>query len=124
MRLSRPRKHSVGPSMVAFGRVIEHDVENDLDARPVQRLDHVAKLVHRAERILPRAVRLVRGEERDRRIAPVVDLSRRAILSIELEHRQQFDRGDAELLKIRNLLDQTGIGAACSSRRHRNWDGG
>ena len=112
------------PLMVAFGGVIEHDVENDLDARPVQRLDHVAKLVHRTKRILTRAVRLVRRKERYRRVAPVVDPSRRAILRVELKHRQQFDRGDAELLEIRNLLDQTGIGAARSSRRRRNWDGG
>ena len=40
------------PAMVAFRGVIEHHVENDLDAGAVQRLDHVAKLVHRAERIL------------------------------------------------------------------------
>ena len=98
--------------MVAFGRVVEHDVENDLDSGPVQRLDHIAKFVHRAKRILPRAVGLVRREERNRRIAPVIDFSRRAILGIELEDRQQFDGGDAELLQIRNLLDQTGIGAA------------
>ena len=112
MALSSPRKHSVGPSLVAFRGVVEHDVENDFDARPVQRLDHVAELVHRAERILARAVRLMRREERNRRIAPVVDLSRRAILRIELEHRQQLDRGDAELLEIRDLLDQAGKGAA------------
>ena len=98
--------------LVALGGVVEHHVENDLDARPVQRLDHVAKFVDRAERILPRAVRLVRREERDRRIAPVVDLSRRAILGVELEHRQQLHRGDAELLEIRDLLDQAGVGAA------------
>ena len=100
------------PALVAFGGVIEHDVENDLDARPVQRLDHVAELVDRAERILARAVGLVRREERDRRVAPVVDLSRRAVLGVELEHRQQLDRRDAELLKIRNLLDQAGERAA------------
>ena len=112
MLLSSPRKHSVGPRVVAFGGVIEHHVENDLDAGPVQRLDHVAKLVHRTERILARAVRLVRRKERDRRIAPVVDPSRRAVLGIELKHRQQFDRGDAEFLEIGDLLDQPGIGAA------------
>ena len=44
--------------MVAFRGVIEHDVENDLDSRPVQRFDHVAKLVHRSQRILPRAIGL------------------------------------------------------------------
>ena len=54
----------------------------------------------------------MRRKERDRRVAPVVDLARRAILGIELEHRQQFDGGDAELLEIGDLLDQAGIGAA------------
>ena len=100
------------PALVTFGGVVEHDVEDDLDARPVQRLDHVAELVHRAERIPARAVRLVRREERDRRVAPVVDLARRAVLGIELEHRQQLHRGDPELLEIRDLLDQAGEGAA------------
>ena len=55
-----PRKQSVGPRWSPFGRVIEDDVENDLDARAVQRLDHVAKLVDGPERILPRAVGLMR----------------------------------------------------------------
>ena len=38
--------------VIALGGVVEDHVENDLDAGAVQRLDHVAKLVHRAERIL------------------------------------------------------------------------
>ena len=54
----------------------------------------------------------MRGEERDRRVAPVVDVARRAVLGVELEHRQQLDRGDAELLQIGNLLDQPGVRAA------------
>ena len=58
------------PVVVALGGVVEHHVEDHLDARPVQRLDHVAELVHRAERVLARAVRLVRGEERDRLRSP------------------------------------------------------
>ena len=97
--------------MVAFRGVIEHDVKNDLDPRPVQRFDHVAKFVHRAQRILPRAIRRVRRKERNRRVAPIVDPSRRTILGIEMEDRQQFNRSDAQLLKIRNLLDQTGVRA-------------
>ncbi len=36
-------------AMVPFGRVVEHDVENDLQARSVQRLDHVAELVNGTE---------------------------------------------------------------------------
>ncbi len=55
---------------------------------------------------------LMRRKERDRRITPVIDQPGRSILRIELEHRQQFDGGDAELLKIRNLLDQAGVSAA------------
>ena len=99
-------------ALVALGGVVEHDVEDHLDAGAMQRLHHVAELVHRAERIPARAVRLVRREERDRCVAPVVDLARRAILGIELEHRQQLDRGDPELLEIRDLLDQAGERAA------------
>ena len=68
------------------------------------------------ERIPPRAVGLVRREERHRRVAPVVDESRRRVLRVELEHRQQLHRGDAERLQVRNLLDQSGVGAALSGR--------
>jgi hypothetical protein len=89
--------------------VIEHDVENDLNAGPVQCFDHVAKFVDRPERISARAVTLMRSKERDRRVSPVIDLSRRGILCVELENRKKLDRGDPELLKIRNLLDQAGI---------------
>ena len=49
--------------VIAFGSVIEHNVENHLDTRPVQRLDHVAKLVQWPERVLTRAIRLVRRKE-------------------------------------------------------------
>ena len=38
------------PGMVAFGRVVEDDVQDHFDACAVQRLDHVAELVDRAER--------------------------------------------------------------------------
>ncbi len=53
MLLSTTAEAQRRPVLVAFGRVVEHDVENDLDPRPVQRLDHVAKFVHWAKRILP-----------------------------------------------------------------------
>ena len=85
-------------------------------AGPMERLDHVAKLVERPERVLARAVGRVRREEGDRRVAPVVDPARRAVLGVELKHRQQFDRGDAEVLEIGNLLDQAGVGAALRLR--------
>ena len=60
------------PVVVAFRRVVEDDVEDDLDAGAVQRLDQVAELVDGAERVAPRAVAGVGREEGDRRVAPVV----------------------------------------------------
>jgi hypothetical protein len=99
--------------VIAFRGVVEHHVEEDLDACLVQCLDHVTELVHRPEPILTRTVGPMRCEEGDRRIAPIVDLARRAILRIELEDRKQFDRSDTQLLEIRDLLDQASEGAAC-----------
>ena len=51
------------PVMVTFRRVVEHNVEDHLDTCPVQRLDHVAEFVQRAERVLARAVRMMRRKE-------------------------------------------------------------
>ena len=98
--------------MIAFGGVIEDHIQNDFQSFPVQGLDHVPKLIYRPERVLPRAVGLVRREERNRRVAPIVNLARRTILGIELENRQQLDRGNAELFQIGNVFDQAGIGSS------------
>ena len=68
------------PVVIALGGVVEDDIENDLETGPVQRLDHVAKLVHRAERVLARAVGLMGREEWHRRIAPVVEAGERTAL--------------------------------------------
>src|SRR5215813_4592077 len=38
--------------VIAFGSVIEYNVENDLDSCPVQRLDHITKLIQWTERVL------------------------------------------------------------------------
>ena len=99
------------PMVIALRGVIEHDVEDHLEARPVQRLHHVTELVDRTQRISTRAVRLVGREERDRLVAPVVDPVRRA-LGVELEHRQQLHGRHPEVAEIRDLLDQAGVGAA------------
>ena len=81
--------------MVTFCRVVEHHVKYHLDTSTVQRFHHIAEFVHRAEWVLARAVRMVRREECDRRIAPVVDQARRRILRIELKYRHQFDPQDS-----------------------------
>src|ERR1700752_2107116 len=51
------------PMVVAFRRVIEHDVQNDLNACSMQALDHIAKLIHGAKRVAPRTIGLMRCEE-------------------------------------------------------------
>ena len=53
--------------------VVVDDVEDDLEAGPVERLDEVAELVDGGRRVGSGGVGLVRREERDRLIAPVVD---------------------------------------------------
>ena len=86
--------------MVAFGRVIEDDIQDDLDARSVKTLDHIAKLVNGTWRVLPGAIRLMRCKEGDGRIAPIVDQTWGAVLRVELKHGEKFDSRDAQILEI------------------------
>ena len=58
--------------MNTLGRVIVDDVENDLEAGPVQRLHHVPELVERAERIGCGCIFPMGRKERHGRVAPVV----------------------------------------------------
>ncbi len=83
--------------VVPLGRVVVDDVEDHLDAGSVQRLDHRLELVD----LLPDGtggVGVVRGEEPDRVVAPVV---REAALDEvpvvdELVHGEELDRGHPE----------------------------
>jgi hypothetical protein len=72
----------------------------------MQRLDHVAKLVKRAERVRSRAIAVVRREKRERLIPPIIAEARRTILFVEGKDREKLDGGDAEILKIGNFLDR------------------
>jgi hypothetical protein len=105
--------------VVAFRGVVEDDVENDLDARPMQRLDHVAKLVNGTQRILPRAVATVRSKERDRCISPIVGEPGRSIPGIVLKYRHELDGADTELLQVGDLLDETGVRTARAFQKPR-----
>jgi hypothetical protein len=51
------------PRQAAFCRVIEDDIEDDFEARAVERFDHVSKFIEDRERVLVRAVSLMRREE-------------------------------------------------------------
>ena len=68
------------------------------------------------ERIVLRPVLKMRSEERNRLVAPVVHTPGRRVVRIELEYRQQLHRRDAELLQIRDFLDQPRIRAAAFGR--------
>jgi hypothetical protein len=85
----------------------------------VEGLHQVPELVHRTERVAPRAVGAVRREQRDRGVAPVVDAARGRILRVELEDREQLDGRHAESLQVRDLPDQAGIGAGLPGRHAR-----
>ena len=56
-------------SLVAFARVIEHDVEDHFDVRFVQRPDHVAEFAQGPSPVLDARVLDVRREERERHVS-------------------------------------------------------
>ena len=94
----------------ALGGVVVDDVEDDLDARAVQRAHHRLELAHhRGGVAAPGGVRGVRREETDRVVAPVV--GHPAALQVGLAHelvdRQQLDGGDAERAQV---LDDRRVG--------------
>ena len=89
------------PEVVALGGVVVDDVEDDLDAGGVHRLDHRLELLDLLA-LGAGGVVGVRGEEAEGVVAPVVAqalVEQRGVLD-ELVHRHQLDRGDAELLQV------------------------
>jgi hypothetical protein len=57
--------------------VVVYDIQDELDADPVQRLDLVTELVERTEGISPRAVGGMEREERQRLVARLRGFARR-----------------------------------------------
>ncbi len=83
----------------------------------VERLHHVPELADRVRLARGHRVATVGREERQRAVAPVVDdpvpgqrVDPRELRRVEVEHRQQLDRRDAEALEVRDLLDDAAIG--------------
>ena len=104
------------PQVVALGRVVVDDVEDHLDARPMQRLDHPLEL---PDLLAPRAgrrVQRVRSEEADRAVAPVVRQAPldEMVLVGDVVDRQQLDRRHPERSQVRDrpVRGEPGIGAA------------
>ena len=105
-----------GPQVVALGGVVVDHVEDHLDARLVQGADHGLELLHLLAADAAGRVGVVRGEEADGVVAPVVAQALLAQVAVgdELVHRHQLDRGDAEPLQVRDhrRVGQAQVGAA------------
>ena len=102
--------------MVALGRVVVDDVEDHLDPGPMQRLHEPLELPHLLALRAGGGVAGVRGEEADRRVAPVVRQAAvlKEVLVRDVVDRQQLDRRDAEIDEVgdRRLGGEARIGAA------------
>jgi hypothetical protein len=85
-----------------LGGVIIGDVQKNLDARPVQLVNHPSEFRSRFVRRANLAVAQMGSEEVQRHIPPVV-----AFLGIELLNRQDFDSGDAKTLQIGDFRNNT-----------------
>ena len=84
-----------GPELVALGGVVVHHVEDDLDTRLVQALDHGLEFRHLLPAHARRREARVGGEKADGVVAPVV--GEPALLQVPLRHGvmdgQQLDGG-------------------------------
>ena len=99
----------------AFRRVVEHHVQDQLEAGGVQGLDHLLELAHLAAGLSSRAVAALGCEQTDRVVAPVVDQrltrGRAGDVLVRFGHRQQLDRGNAQLGQVRDAFDESAEGA-------------
>ena len=105
----------------AFTGVVINNIQDHFNVGAMQRFHHVSKLIVSAKNILARTVGMVRRKEGDRRVSPIVDQTGRTIHCIEFKHRQQFNRCDPEFFKIRDLFDDTSVGAALLLRDSGIW---
>ena len=110
----QPAPAQRGTGLVAFGTVVEHHVEQHLDAGLVQAAHHAAKLVACIGWVGRQARR--RAEKAQSVVAPVVGQAvfDQAPLVQPVMHRQQADRGDAQRLQVgqRRVVAQPGKRAA------------
>ena len=88
--------------MVALGGVVVDHVEDHLDVRVVERLDHGLELGHGVAGLLRERVLVVRRQEAVTVVAPVVAQSQvdEPLVLHELVHRHQFDGGHAEVGEV------------------------
>ena len=104
------------PHLVALGRVVVDDVEDDFESGGVQAAHHQLELLHRLARPSVRGVFGVRREKAQRVVAPVIGqplLDEMAVVEM-IMHGHQLDGGDAEVEQVLDggLRSQAGVGAA------------
>ncbi len=88
--------------MTALRGVVVDHIEDHFDARRVQGFDHGPELLHLLAVRAAGRITVVRSEEADRVVAPVIReaLLDEPLIVDELVHRHEFDRGDAELHEV------------------------
>ncbi len=125
-RVVEPAPAEGRAALVALAGVVEDDVEDDLDARLVQGLHHLLELAHDLAAGPGTRVRGLGGEEGHRLVAPEVaqrlageQVAARVVALLELRDRHQLDGGDAQLLEVRDLLDDAAEGAGVRDSRAR-----
>ena len=105
-----------GPQVVALGRVVVDDVEDDLDALVVEGLDHRLELADVGAGPPRRGVAEVGGEEADRVVPPVVGEAAVAqvLVGHEMVDRHQLHRRHAQAAQVaeRRRRDEAGVRAA------------
>ena len=101
--------------MVPFGRVVVDDIEDDFDPGVVQRPHHALELLHLLAELTGGRVSVVRREEPDRVVAPVVAeaLVEQRVVVHELVHGHQLDGRDADALVVldHGRMSERGVGA-------------
>ena len=115
-----PLKRQGRAEMVALGGVVVDDVDHHLDAGVVQAADHGLPLGEVAALQVAR----LRREEADRVVAPVVgELARDQVPVLdESVHRQELDRGHAEILQVVDHLRHRKAGAGAAQDGRARWD--
>ena len=113
--------------MVALGGVVVHHVEDHLDVSLVQGLHHRLELADLLAALPGRGIPVVRRQEPDRVVTPVVSQAPRdeGFLRDELVHGHELHRGDPEPLQVRDdgRVRKPGVGPALGRRDVRMTQG-
>ena len=99
------------PHMVAFSRVVIDDVENDFDVIVVEGPHHILELRNSGAGFLGSCIVLVRCQEAEGVVSPVVAETElvEPIILIELVDRHELDSCHAKVFEV---LDDRGVGEA------------